>query len=670
MTITVADRTTGAGKLQQGDVGKKFHLGIGSGSPLNMYGYNVLRKDYGGSGYAKRTDVQSRDQLISVASPNITDRDLARTPRVTEGDFSGGILQQLFVNPRQSYDSDLEIRVHGNLQLRPAWVRKTVKTALTTRLSPNISRSVTFGGDVYTTWGEVGGGIYNSAGNLAATYDTYSMDSDGQYLYGADRSGNLWYYNGTAFATLANGFPVNIDNLWAVYLGTAGRFLYFVTNPVSGGIQGTSVLQRIDLSAVFPLAPANVVAVPLGSFTGKIVDLVPYNGGIAILVNDLRHDYMTVWYHDGYNLQLILKIRSYAGVGICDCLGQLYVTAQSLGSLEPPVLLQVASSTFSVVARMGSQLPGGVRSSLNIGAPVSSGQYVGFAVQNPAINGVTSTSYVVVFDVLEQAVSHLPNLDANDNPGISTQNLCWLGRAVFLPYVLSGNGVMQYQTNQLVWIPGGTVAQFASTGRVVSPLHDFNTPGIAKRFRRVLAHHAPLNPGESITVQAFLGLDPTKYQAGVTTPTATVTHSYGVSDTAPSDTILNLPSPSLALSMYFVVVLNAGTNQQTTPTIYWVSIEAAPGWTFEFWVGCNSATKTLNGEDDPQSLTGTDRYGQIHNAWENGQPLTLWSPEGNVYTCVIQEGDFHADNPIFREDVQAPQDHEYFVRLVLSEAVV
>src|SRR5882672_8813335 len=101
-------------------VGDSYHLALGlttlgQATPDRIFGYLLAE----GTKFQQKTDLKARDTLVNNSSPNLIDRDLVATPRVSDGDFSGGALQINFSDPTRYWDSDLEVRNPGYLTLAP-----------------------------------------------------------------------------------------------------------------------------------------------------------------------------------------------------------------------------------------------------------------------------------------------------------------------------------------------------------------------------------------------------------------------------------------------------------------------------------------------------------------------------------------------------------------------
>jgi hypothetical protein len=626
--------------FQSGQVGSLYNIGLSDGT--NSYGY--LFQNVGPQGGIKEeTNIADKDKLIQYSSPNLIDRDLAFYPRVTQGDFSGGALQLVFLDPTKYFDSDLEIRTAGYLTLRPAWKRNQLTTGTGTY------QCVTWNNDVWTVLNT--GNIYNSAGGTLSPAPPVAakfVDTDGLSLWITDGVNSVYALNpGAGSWTTISTTAGAITQMWIVNLGTNGRFLFYVL----AGNQGQ--LLKADLSN-----NTFNITVPMGNPVADVFDVHPYQSGIAILVRDHGGTgNCDLWFHDGANMARIVRLEQYIPTGFVNCLGDLYVTAQSQGSFEGPVLLKVSSGAIEVVARFSSPLTG--VTAAGIGDPTVSGQYVYFALTNPQISNVTPTNHIGVFDALTGAISHLGSLDTLDNPQITQpRQLATLGRSVAFPMSSGGNTFLQFQTNNNK-LPAGN--SYASSGTAVSSNKDFGTPGIPKRFRRIEAVHSPLAVGESITLKGFVNQDPLSYTAGLT-PTATITNSQ-LNSTL---TALTFGADTVGRTEFDAITF--GGNGSSTPKVNRVAVEVGGTWTWTFDLDCTAKRRLLNqAVDDQQGVTGKDLYFLMRNAYENGTLLTLFLAEGVSYTVTIES--LKAHNPAYVDHQQTPvkADEEWLVSAVLKQ---
>jgi hypothetical protein len=634
--------------FQAGQVGSLYNVGIGDGT--NSYGYLFQNDPH--KGMRESTDVTSKAALIQYSSSNLIDRDLVFFPRVTQGDYSGGGLQVAQIDLTKYFDSDLEIRTPGYLTLRPGWVRSLLASSSTGNY-----QSVNYNNDIFTCWGT--SSIYNSAGTTFSPGFTCSLiDTDGSRLFVTNGS-SLSAFNGSTFSALPN----TLDNgpatqIWLINLGTSGRFMYYLGAPFVAAAGTIAKLYKLDMST----GVANGgVAVPLGSPAFAVVDICPYQTGIAILSQDsVGGGDSDVWFHDGQNLTRIVHLAQYVGVGITNCLGNLYVTATSEGGFEAPALFQISSGSIQVVSRFGTPLASSISSS--VGAPIASGQYVYYAVINPQINNISSASYIGIYDALTQATSHLGNLDSLDSPpGSQPRQIAISGRAAAFPMLASGNSYLQYQTNTTNLVGG---SPYATSGWLVSPKLDFSTPSISKRFRRIEVIHSPLLAGESILVNGYTDQDPLLFTTALTpVPTsATATNNTVGSST----TILTFGVDTIGKTLYYA--LNLMGNGTSTPKVRQVSIEIGGSWNWNFDFDCTNLRRRLDdASEDAQGVSGKDLYFLLRNAYENGTTVTLTLFGGLSYSAAIETLQADSVGYLNHQGTPVKADEEWLVNVVLRQ---
>jgi hypothetical protein len=324
-----------------------------------------------------------------------------------------------------------------------------------------------------------------------------------------------------------------------------------------------------------------------------------------------------------------------------------------------------------VVAKPGSPFPTALVAGVGqiVGQVVASSQYVYWPIGLPSINGISGqiTYSIIQYDILTGAVSHLPQPTTNP-PGVTTsitnrfRVVAVYGDNVGLIYNTdSAHGVLQFQTPAF-----GTITYMPSGWLFTSHL-DFNTPGIIKRFRRVEVHHAPLNAGEQILIEAWVdNLDP----LSLTTSSVPVPSSATATNTVvgSTSTVMTLGVDTVGRTMTLAMKLTAGNSQLTTPRINWLSIEVGGTWVFEVTVDCTAKRRLLNQEGtDEQGLMGKDLSYLLLLAYENGNTLTLYHRNGTKYVCAIESVDFWNPSPQVSQDNQRPQDEEWVVHAVLRQ---
>lgn len=662
-------------------IGTLYNVGVSDAT--RFYGYLFQNQGQQSTGMVERSDIAARDAMINYGSPNLVDRDLVYIPRVSQGDFSGGTGQLIALDASKCFDSDLDLRVPGFATLRPQWIRYT-KAGLTIGGDWQVIAMLNGASqmDFWWTMGESNGNFYSvrHADTVVITAAAViGLDTDGRDIY-VGYAASLSQYtlagNSSVSATL-NG---TANAWWIINQGTNGLFAYYRV--------GSNSLYKIDLTQAWPVAAANQPQVPTNQNANatqqSIQDIVPYQNGIAIQTIDTRGTGTDIWYHDGANMVRIVRINSYIGRGMCVCLGELYVSLASFNMINSPILARVSTGSFQIVASPGLPFPTATQSALQ---PVASGRYVYWPILTPSLNGIGGTTggYVVQYDTLTGAQSHLPTFDANDM-GTSTKvtsssirAIATIGDSVGMAFPNSTTGTLQYQN------PFTTTVTYQTGGWLVSSHYDFATPGVSKRFRRIDVHHAPLKAGESIVVKAFVDQDPDLFTPSLApNPSgATVTHSFsgGESATVGSLTTLTFGADTVGRTLFYAVQLNAGSSNLTTPRLTYVAIEVGGTWTWEFHFDCSSIRRLLNqGGPDQQGVDGKDLYYLFRNAYENGLLLTLYlvdSVDAKGATSVVSysvavekiEGDniAYSNHPGTTGQQAVRADQEWLTTVVLRQ---
>lgn len=660
--------------ISQNDVGTKYHLGIGTTSsglsaPDRVYGYMLVAKDKlpaiaVGSGtmghFEESTDLQTRDKIVQSFSPNLVDRDMVNFPRVSDGDFSGGGLQTVFIDPKRYWDSDLDTSTPGYLKIGPLWNTNTYSSLA----SPVAPKVVAYKGDFWVTFGE-GAKVFrrvNAANTVATAILAKYVCTDNEVVYYSDGS-TLYQNDGTTETQIAAAVNGTITNIWVVFNATNGYFLYYKNTAGS--------LYKVDLTAAFPVAAGSQPQVPTGegglNVGPTIIDLIPYQVGIAILTGDLDNENLAVWYHDGQNMTPIIRVSGYKGQGICNCLGDLYVSASPRSSSTAPILAKIGQGAFSIVARFGSPLP---LQSQGVLQPVASAERVYVPVVTGSISGISGSNYIYIYNALTGAVSHFPAAQSGtDFVGTTDQG----GNAMSVLGQNAGFGSLSGTTGYFSWQSDsfGTIKYMAS-GWLCSSRIDFNTPGIQKLLKRVIVNHAPLLAGQQILCQAWVDKSPTDFATTAAQGSAYNQYDAQVTDTTvgATRTVLQLPAATVGSTMFFALQLTSGASNTTTPIAYSVSIEVGVPWIWRAVVDCTSNRTCLDGQPDVQGLRGIDMYGLLHDAWENSNTVTFYHPNQNSYTAVIESLRFLGESPSYRDTDRSVADYEGACEVVLRQSAV
>lgn len=649
------------GNADGSQVGSVYHLALGTKSdpslanPDSIVGF--MLENMQGQDFQESTDVNARQSFTSHSGPNLLDRDLVSYPRETQGDFSGGILQPVYITKDMCYDSDLFLDNAGYLQLQSRIVTVEMATSVGASGANSGPAIVAVGTTLYMLYGD--GVVYQSTngsagGSIALGANAYYICTDGKYLYALTLS-SILRWDGSAVVTVAsslNGTFTNgaLQRLWFVDMGSNGYRLFYLNDA------DELYYMLVADSTSFPIALTSQYQVAAGNTLQTVVDVAPFATGFAFATKE------AVWYNDGQNSTLLYAAGSAVIQGIAYCQGNLYAVVNSLSQGSPSSLVEISGGTATVVVSFG--VPTQFQPT-EIGYPSASATSVYVPVEagvNP-ISGVSS-AYLLRYNVLTKAVSHTPTMNA-----LVSVRAAHVGESAAVAYTTNPSGTLLGWMDSTRNTFSGPSQEYQTSGKLVTSVYDFSTPSIAKLFRRVFVSHAPLPLGASITVEAHIGQDPTEFVAGTTSPSpsgATITNST----TGSTLTVLTLPTGTRGLTGYFVLTLNAGNTDLTTPVVYWMSTEIGIGWTWKFKVGCFRAQQTLAGMEDQQGLKGRDKYFFLQQLQENALTCIFYHPNGVQYPCTVEQLEFNIRNPIYEKDHDGPADLEFVASLSLrwSEA--
>ena len=112
-----------------------------------------------------------------------------------------------------------------------------------------------------------------------------------------------------------------------------------------------------------------------------------------------------------------------------------------------------------------------------------------------------------------------------------------------------------------------------------------------------------------------------------------------------------------------------GTSQQTSPQVFYASVEVAVPWTWEGWFDLTQRRRMLNGDEDT-AATVNDLYWLLHNAWENAQLVTVYHPNGDTYVAAIESLEFQAVNPVNIRTPEHGSGVEWWAHVLLRDSLV
>jgi hypothetical protein len=656
------------------EVGKLYHLMLEGtlqvDSTLRRYGYMLVPSTGEGGGLQEAVDIADKSALTQFGSPNVSDRDLVRIPRVTQGDFTGGQGQATFIDPQRYWDSDMDIDHAGNLRLRPAWKRKLMGTPTGGGGDPKV---VGVGSSIFATiqtcsqvW------IVDSAGTISDTSfpgaTVKDLATDGEYCYALTGDGTKVYRAGhttpSTWVLVANVSSANL--IWIVKLsstpGLSGFYLLY--------LDGSQSLWRVDIadSSTFPIASGTRTAIPING-NDVVLDLARYQSGIAILAKDGgvggsgtgSNWTTTIHYYDGVSLTRLVTIDGYGSTGFVAMLGDLFVSLNSPTYLGP-ILARISPAGYEIVA--DPNVPGFQASSTAALKPQASAGRVYWPLNTvqSAISG--SGNWIAVFDSSTAVLSHFSPMDATDTAPGGHAGFFASGKSLFMAEQPGGAGTtvnLQVTRDNVISDAG---IRYSSTGKMITSQYDFGTPNIPKQFKRVDHEFAPLPVNCSVKVDVFADLDPINWTSSLT-PTATVT----VTTAAATKASVNLPTATMAKSIY-VVLTYASSDNLATPSGKRLTIYANSLWIITARLDCTGRPSVLTGREDPSGLRGTDRYFFLHRAWEDSISMTLYLPNGVVYAVEIEDAKFWTKSPMNRSTEISRSDYEAYADMTFRVTAV
>lgn len=411
--------------------------------------------DRQGQGQHEETEIQHRDQLVQLSSSNLIDREFNQWPQVSQGDWSGGMLQRVLTGstPITSFgpQSDPTRYWDGTGILWPATDYLPQSAVLPSPISDSGGVVMTGMPGMGTTAGFINsiGESYafvymqsaapnniilviqssttrNSLTNPAGPWAAGSAVAPADFFIG---HGVLWYWwtdltpnlninfvtvggpTVTSFATIAGGIATS-GGIYAGSVGIAGNRRYLAVPYVTSG--GALNIRLYDISTgsntSFTDIPVGDQSVTLTSSAQFFVNQTCFLGDNLMISLRMGDDCNIIQYNIPSNTSsVVAHFPSEPTVYMAPVAGALFMTAQT--ALSPPnmYLLQGGSLQHvgSVVVQTGIQI---ARAATGVSKPQSFGPYAIFAVSY-AIPGLTTTFVnVYAYDVLRGRIFRMANL--------------------------------------------------------------------------------------------------------------------------------------------------------------------------------------------------------------------------------------------------------------------
>lgn len=581
-----------------------YDIALGFRNPatgvVQMVGY-VLTPS---SQFAQGTDIQDEDHLVQIASPLSTDR-YGRFPKVSQGDWSGGERQLIFVNGNQYYQSQqVDGSKPGHLTVLGSYTAVTTPAAIqhgdprsissdalrwyvVEQGSPTPVATVTFTGTV------------TALATVTGTVSELVRAPDAVYAYSTT---GVWKLSTSgAHTQVVNEAPPNNQTCC---LGYFGGNLYYATGNIA-----TEVLKHATYP--FPGAGVGVTDRTVLQMEGAITGVgdgptgVVFTAGEALSGPATPSPWTWVYVWDGANATLIGRI--FGGVNdICEANGVVYILCSILPGATGttmPIIYSVSGSTISVFDDYRWLDPNFQPATTT---PLSQGHL-----------DSDGTWLYLWWPTLNTKRYKLSSGAISDCGAPQAQGTLYHIGAVGA--TLPGSGILDCDP-----AGAGTTAYIVKfgdipnvNGQLISSYYDFGTPNVDKQFQSVeFQMNSALNT-QAITVEAQV--DGIGY---VQLP---------VQLSPSNNTLLCLfPSRSIGHRARLRVTLNGSYN----PDISQWSILAALARTWKLTVSCRHDPQirgTPGPMADPQGLTAQQLVANIEAAYHQaGGYVTLFIPDPNA----------------------------------------
>jgi hypothetical protein len=608
--------------VKQESVGPVYDLAMGlnpmAGSS-QMFGYMLAP----GTEWQEATNLQDEQRLVQIASPSSSDR-WGYYPAISQGEWSGGERQLIFVDPTRYYQSSkLETSTPGHLRIAGQYITTSFPGSMGGP-SPGYVRSVAR--DTANSGGFAVAMNGGSAGNIAVfrwsgasfgaiaqrmstpTSQVFELINAGAALFGIVSGGGIWQVtasNGTSQITTDQPLPGT--------LSYAQNILYYAL---------ATLQQQINqaVGPTWPGAAAGTAAQATNVVDGGVLMVCATASGLAFVTGAGRTvgpAYVYTW--DGVSVPVLVG------------------TVQNLFAVD---MRTVAGITFLLFAALSE--PG--RSS-------TTAQPVIYSLTGSQLAIFDDYRYVdAAFQSAASVTNNWPgNLDGDDTfvylywTGLSTKryDLANTGGqslavtdigdparvGVNYHYGAVGNEGSFFEwsdnpnsTNHMLW---GLKTAANDTGYLVTSYFDASTPGVVKYWRSFEVQlNAVLGSGAAVNVAYQMD-----NETGFPHTLALVTMPNG-------NLIGFFPGGTKATRIQIKVTLTAST-AGVSPDIRSWSLRPSLARVWKCTVLCARMVATHSG-DDAQGARGVDLLANVVNVYNNGGRAVLYVPDPTTTAGVSQ----------------------------------
>jgi len=663
---------------------------------------NVAQVAYMGTidrnqGQREETELQHKDELVQLGSSNIIDRELTNWPQVTQGDWSGGMLQRVFsgpgADPTRYWEGDGVLwPISDYLPQRPAQfapfqaeggavmkgiffigtpagsissIGMSYAFLYTTTVGTIATNLVIINGDTRYT-------ITNPTGIATGNGSPSAPQTPAEFMIGA---GALWYVvpNGanteirfvtvgspttTLFDTIAASSPSLGNNNCAI--GYVGNKVYLAV-PYLNNANPTTRIRIYEIQAGVATSFTELFLADTTTVLGSSDQL---NVASTVFVGDTLYYTIQTGSGDAIIVAYSLVATSFSTVAMLPGEGQLFLTAaagvifvvsgggnmyllqggslQHIGPLPP----QIGPVTISPGTQANA-----FSNSNSLSRAVAFGPYAVFAASYYPPGASVSIVAVYAYDVLRGRLFRLgilSNLARNVAMGgariglmtFATRTLA--GGVAITPQwsivapILSVSGLPLDVSNAQILDVGLRRLNFASTQlgfQVTSSIIDF-TSSQPKLYRDIPVTYLPLQADASCGVQVDAWLD--RDPASLSPTPDFTTSVFG--DAGPGSTRLVLPINTISTKLVCRVTTYGGqvvgTSLLDAPKLVSAIVRVATGW-----------VQTLKLELAPQLQSNSKNvqdvwtYQGIDNVVAYNFLRQLWRLKGGQCVIALPNGD-------------------------------
>jgi hypothetical protein len=695
--------------FDQIDIGRIYDLGIATRD-----GTNLSCKDRDGNAQLvsqmafmtspteqqnEATELQNKQKLTQLASPNLIDREFDQWPQVTQGDWTGGMGQRVLgsnlstlgipVGDALRYWEGYGIvwPVDDYIPQQPVVVTRTFNsTTAPTDISGGFLADYA-GGNAQLLSGYAFIRV-NSADNhwhimfvpqsgvsvvdqdLGAAGQLTFLTVDHGAIWGVDELNNLVAYTWNPIAVtltkniIAASHPASGLNSF-IRLGAAGNQIYAAVASQIGLVDAPGNIRLFNLTKTTGGGWATAAFVDL-AFTGNyMVTDIAFLGDdmmVGLATTDSSnaaagHGYLIAYNLPSQQWRTVAKFPYQGLVYFCTVAGGLFVVAM----FSTNQFSTFASSTLELYLVQGTSVqdlgPLTIRdgsstySLCNVfETPMTFGPYALFEV---TVNHIT---ILYAFDVLRGRFFKAARYDEGALPDVIGMGyrrfspvgvgnlLTGTGFTSQMMVVHSGMHIASNVLTMVEWHLAVNKAQLPGFGPIVvgpvdiiSSMIDF-TSASPKLYRQVVAQFSALanSASASITINAWLDQD-----VGTLSAVPDFTTGAIAGNNSPGITKLALPINKIGKKIVYQVVTTGGVFTSgawvDAPKISTVAIQAATGWVWHLFLDLTRNAKTNTGA--PEDYCYQRQGGNIDESVAYNFLRQLWRQKGGECVLTLPNGD-------------------------------